>query len=141
MLIGGSVHKVKPARTISAEPTTERMSIKPMPGQPPANVEYKRRNRAPFWTLLVCDTSEADRNPKKSRERHSLEFGWQAGEQGTGGVLQFDDSSLQADHRGMRSVAGAQFRKDALDSALHGFLRDGELIRDFLVRIPGRNQS
>ena len=51
--------------------------------------------------------------------------------------LQFDDSSLQADHRGVRSVVCAQFRKDGLDSALNRFLRDGELIRDLFIRIPG----
>jgi len=38
--IGGrSLHSLKPARTISTEPTTKRMRSKPVPGQPPANVE------------------------------------------------------------------------------------------------------
>src|SRR5271165_1426270 len=55
--------------------------------------------------------------------------------------LQFDDSSLHADHRGVRSVVCAQFRKDGLDSALDGFLRDRELIRDLLVRITSGDQS
>jgi hypothetical protein len=42
--IGGrSLHSLKPARTTSAEPTTKRMRSKPVPGQPPANVEYRRR--------------------------------------------------------------------------------------------------
>jgi hypothetical protein len=41
---GGSLHSLKPVRTISAEPTTTRMRSSPMPGQPPANVEYRRRN-------------------------------------------------------------------------------------------------
>ena len=40
---GGSLHSLKPARTTRAEPTTKRMRSKPVPGQPPANVEYKRR--------------------------------------------------------------------------------------------------
>jgi len=40
---GGSLHSLKPARAISTEPTTRRMSSKPVPGQPPANVEYSRR--------------------------------------------------------------------------------------------------
>ena len=47
VLIGGSLQSVELARTISAEPTTERMRIKPMPGQPPANVEYNRRKTHP----------------------------------------------------------------------------------------------
>jgi len=44
---GGSLHSVRPARAISTEPTTTRMSSKPAPGQPPANVEYKRRKTHP----------------------------------------------------------------------------------------------
>ena len=49
--IGGrSPDSLKPARTISAEPTTARMRSKPAPGQPPANVEYSRRNDIPFIT-------------------------------------------------------------------------------------------
>jgi hypothetical protein len=64
--IGGrSLHSLKPARTTSAEPTTKRMRSKPVPGQPPANVEYRPQN-APFWTLLYCDVVKANRDPKKS---------------------------------------------------------------------------
>ena len=40
----------------------------------------------------------------------------------------------------MGSIVGAQFRKDALDSTLDGFFRDGELIRNLLVRIAGCDQ-
>jgi len=47
VFIGGSFHSIELARTISAEPTTKRMRSKPMPGQPPANVEYRRRNTHP----------------------------------------------------------------------------------------------
>lgn len=31
------------------EPTTNRIRSSPIPGQPPANVEYKRRKKAPFY--------------------------------------------------------------------------------------------
>jgi hypothetical protein len=48
VLMGAPLASVKPARTINAEPTTRRMRSKPKPGQPPANVEYKRRTEAPF---------------------------------------------------------------------------------------------
>ena len=41
----------------------------------------------------------------------------------------------------MCSIVGAQFRKDAFDSTLDGFLRDRELSRNLLVGIPGRDQS
>jgi hypothetical protein len=44
---GGSLHSLKLARTTSAEPTTKRMRSKPMPGQPPANVEYNLRKTHP----------------------------------------------------------------------------------------------
>jgi hypothetical protein len=36
---GGSLHSGELARTRRTEPTTRRMPSKPMPGQPPANVE------------------------------------------------------------------------------------------------------
>ena len=40
---GGSLHIRNPERITNTEPTTKRMSSNPAPGQPPANVEYKRR--------------------------------------------------------------------------------------------------
>src|SRR5579864_4264304 len=40
---GGSIQSLEAARTTSAEPITKRMKSKPVPGQPPANVEYSRR--------------------------------------------------------------------------------------------------
>ncbi len=46
-LIGGSLARREIARTTSAEPTTTRMRSNPIPGQPPANVEYRRRNDRP----------------------------------------------------------------------------------------------
>jgi hypothetical protein len=36
---GGSLHSLKLARAIRAEPKTKRMRNKPAPGQPPANVD------------------------------------------------------------------------------------------------------
>ena len=141
VVTGGSLHSIAPARTTSAEPATRRMRSKPVPGQPPANVEYRRRNTHPSRSLLVCDIREANRNPKKSCNRHSLEsVDLRRARQG-GGELQLDDSSLQSDHRGVGSIVGAQFRKDVLDSTLDGFLGDRELIRNLLVRIAGRDQS
>ncbi len=47
MFSEGSPHNRKPARTTSTEPTTKRIRSKPVPGQPPANVEYNRRNTHP----------------------------------------------------------------------------------------------
>ena len=60
LVIGGSFHSIALARITSAEPPTKRMRSKPVPGQPPANVEYRRRNThpsghyqfAPFWRRI-----------------------------------------------------------------------------------------
>ncbi len=38
--------------------------------------------------------------------------------------LKLDDSSFQADHCGVRSIVGTEFRKDALHSTFDGFLGD-----------------
>jgi hypothetical protein len=86
-----------------------------------------------MWNITVANRTLVDissfvlrrpnRNPNQSRDLHSLEFrAWE--EEGGCWKLQLDDSSLQANHGGMRSIVRAQFRKDALDSALDGFLRD-----------------
>lgn len=48
VFIGTSFHRAGLARTTSAEPATNRRRSKPMPGQPPANVEYRRRKDTPF---------------------------------------------------------------------------------------------
>lgn len=48
--IGGWIDSIKPERSTSAQPITKRMRSKPVPGQPPANVEYSRRNDPPFST-------------------------------------------------------------------------------------------
>ena len=41
----------------------------------------------------------------------------------------------------MRPVVRVQFRKNALDAPLDGVLRDGELIRNLLVRVPGGDET
>jgi hypothetical protein len=45
--IGEWLANLEAARTTSAQPITKRMRSKPAPGQPPANVEYRRRNDTP----------------------------------------------------------------------------------------------
>jgi hypothetical protein len=47
-IVGGSLNSRQLARTTSTDPITRRISSKPAPGQPPANVEYKRRKGASF---------------------------------------------------------------------------------------------
>ena len=78
-----------------------------MPGQPPANVEYRRRKRTHFphyITILYC--SEIVSEAQKELQRHSLGFE-DLGQEVTCGRLKFDDASLQPDHCRLRSVAGA----------------------------------
>ena len=41
---GGSLQSLTLARATNEHPTTARIRSNPVPGQPPANVEYKRRN-------------------------------------------------------------------------------------------------
>jgi hypothetical protein len=65
--IGGrSLHGLKPARAASTAPTTERVRSKPVPGQPPANVEYRRRKMRLSGHLLHCDVVRANRTPKRA---------------------------------------------------------------------------
>jgi len=44
---GGSLDSLKLARATSADPITTRIRSNPVPGQPPANVEYKRLKKHP----------------------------------------------------------------------------------------------
>jgi hypothetical protein len=62
---GGSLHRIEFARITKAEPRTSRMRSKPIPGQPPANVEYKRRKDAPFLTFLESYISLATETPNR----------------------------------------------------------------------------
>jgi hypothetical protein len=55
VITGGSLHSAAPAPETSAEPATRRMSSKPVPGRPPANVEYKRRNRVSLVPTRMPD--------------------------------------------------------------------------------------
>ena len=48
---------------------------------------------------------------------------------------------FKPDHGRLRSVVGAQFGKDVLDSPLDGLLGDRELIRDLLIGISGCDQA
>ena len=50
--MGGLLRRVEPAIYIKATPATNRIKIRPVPGQPPAKVEYKRRNGRTFPQLI-----------------------------------------------------------------------------------------
>ena len=53
--------------------------------------------------------------------------------------LDLNDAAFQRDHCRLRSIIGAQFGKDVLDTSFDGFLGDRELIGDLLVGISGCN--
>src|ERR1700679_2841595 len=55
--------------------------------------------------------------------------------------LQINDSALQRDCDGVRSVACSKFGENALDVPLDCFLGDRELIANQLVCIPAGNQA
>ena len=64
---GGSLDSVILAPAASAEPATTRIRSNPVPGQPPANDEYRRRKEAPFRTTLpVSALLKTSRNPNQS---------------------------------------------------------------------------
>jgi hypothetical protein len=69
---GASLHGVKLPRTDNAKPTTSRRKSNPIPGQPPANVEYNRRKRFLPNTSRMGH-SKSGGNPQWSRVGHSLE--------------------------------------------------------------------
>jgi len=64
---GGSLHSLKLARTTRVEPTTKRMRSKPVPGQPPANVEYRRRKMRLSGRYYFVMLSSRTDTPKRAR--------------------------------------------------------------------------
>ena len=119
-------------------PTPSRISSKPRPGQPPANVEYKRRNA---YLHTIIRRGGAKRTPDGAMGvtlsgRLTADTGRAVG----CGTLELDDAPLHADDRRVRPIVGVEFRKNALDSALDGVFGHAELIRNLLVRVPGGDE-
>jgi len=112
-----------------------------VPGQPPANVEYSRRKTTHFTHyIIIFGCSESAVEAQKGADYYSLEL-WDWGCEVTWrGQLQLDNASFQANHRRLRSVAGAQFGEHVLNSPLDGLLCDRELIGDLLIGISGCDQ-
>lgn len=80
LAIGGPLHRAELAWKTSAEPTTKRRRSSAVPGQPPANVEYKRRNTYPFVQIRVSHCSCSWIPQRESRL--SLFRVWHAGATG-----------------------------------------------------------
>lgn len=71
--MGGSLHTADLACATSAEPGTKRMRSNPMPGQPPAKVEYRRRKTHLSKPYKFPTLYRQSKPPKESRS-HSFEF-------------------------------------------------------------------
>jgi hypothetical protein len=65
--MGGLLRRVEPAIYIKATPITRRIKIRPVPGQPPAKVEYKRLNGRTFPQLIYFCVFPLERESPKER--------------------------------------------------------------------------
>ena len=92
---GGSLHSLKLARTTSTEPRTSRRMSNPMPGEPPANVEYRRRKTH----LSKPSYSQISRRRAETPERGLTVT--------LSSLIAFGKRRQAADHRSMRSIVGA----------------------------------
>ena len=72
--VGGSLHNIRVVWTTTTEPPIRRMPSKPMPGNPPANVEYRRRKSNPSKHLSLSQlagASKPQKGPSSSLSRGS----------------------------------------------------------------------
>ena len=74
MGVAGPLSRAIAELLIKANPTTSRIKMRPIPGQPPAKVEYKRRN----WTHLSFTCSILNgfftkESPTRRSDRASFE--------------------------------------------------------------------
>jgi hypothetical protein len=76
---GAFLHSVEFARRSSEAPRTTRMRSKPVPGQPPANVEYRRRKTHLSKLHQFPALQTGNETPKRVVIGHSLEFCWPRG--------------------------------------------------------------
>ena len=121
--ISGLLSNLEPARATKAPPTTRRINRRPAPGQPSANVEYKRR-KANFLRSLASQTTNALETPKGGRLVPLLRFRIAIHESQVVGKLQLDDSSFQSDRGSVGPVVSAQLGQDGLNASLDAFFGD-----------------
>ena len=60
---GGPLHSPGPARQSTTAPTTSRISSRAIPGAPPANVEYRRRNT--YLEMIIGSWRRDANHPKE----------------------------------------------------------------------------
>ena len=65
--LGPWIKITESVRQMSATPRTRRMIKRPTPGQPPANVEYRRRNVTPFRTSRLPSSACPKKPPKEAK--------------------------------------------------------------------------
>lgn len=90
-------------------PQTIRSNNSPIPGQPLAKLEKRRRIRILFRRL---PDRQCPANPPKERIADYFES------------LELNDSTLEAYHGCMGAVVGIQFGEDVFDAALYRFFGD-----------------
>jgi hypothetical protein len=127
-MINGGVPSRMPVipEWISAAPVSKRRSMRPMPGQPPANVENSR-----------CTISHSQRR-RLTTESAGLKPG--LSDPPFRG-LELHDPAPYRDRDGMRPVIDIKFRENIRDVALDRLLGNEEFARDLLVRIAGGDQA
>ena len=87
---GCAFHRRNPARATSTEPITMRIKSRPMPGQPLAKVEYKRRKEQP---LLVGSPALEEIETLKRALIVTLSRVWTGAEGAR--ILEFDNSRFK----------------------------------------------
>jgi hypothetical protein len=122
---GGAASTLASPKRISTTAVSSRRIKRPTPGQPPANVENSRCKNAPFCRVRDM---QGNRNTRKCGWRIPLS-----------GDLQFDNPALQPYRDGMGPVVRAKLGENICDVALDGFLCNGKLAGDLLVRVSARD--
>jgi hypothetical protein len=118
LCIGGAPDRFELARRTRTAPTTRRMSSRPAPGQPPANVEYSRRTTCPCSSSLIL--GEPNRNPPKGRGRDS------SGSLARGGAEARTSTPVESGRAAGHPRAEPELvDPEAADARLQGAGRDG----------------
>jgi hypothetical protein len=73
MGISGPLSRTEPALLTKANPTASRIKMRPIPGHPPANVEYKRRKGRASPQDLIFIRFPIEWSPTRRPDRASFE--------------------------------------------------------------------
>jgi len=112
-------------RVTTPIPAVTRSNSKPSPGAPPAKFEKSLR------TIPKAKGPQLGEQAQTSEAMHSLERCF----------LNFDDSALHSNHRGVRAVIRSQFGKNVSHLALHRVFADRQQLRNLFIGIAFGNQA